>query len=286
MDTHYKRLAEGFLMNKHNIWLRKQAYSNILKISPPKTESFPIKILIFFSYICSKQRLWYSLESPHQVDSNEYSQSMFLSRNKKNNVYPSKPQFYYIKVEFMGVKIIWACFRDVISCSDKKNNHIFIKLIRNLIWRCILLLLIISITHRESAWTRSNFILVVESFIYTGMSLPAQGPFSQCCDSKLYCINIPAKDAKGVYSDQEMFSPHQGSNTESPAPESNALTTGLPRSTESAQMHELIWDFVFMYSKTACFRRMAQCHEKWDLMAHEVNGDQHPVGLIRAFAFR
>ena len=37
---------------------------------------------------------------------------MFLSRNKKNNVYPSKPQFYYIKVGFKGVKIIWACFRD------------------------------------------------------------------------------------------------------------------------------------------------------------------------------
>ena len=30
---------------------------------------------------------------------------MFLSRNKKNNVYPSKPQFYYIKVGFKGVKI-------------------------------------------------------------------------------------------------------------------------------------------------------------------------------------
>ena len=29
---------------------------------------------------------------------------MFLSRNKKNNVYPSKPQFCYIKVVFKGVK--------------------------------------------------------------------------------------------------------------------------------------------------------------------------------------
>ena len=32
--------------------------------------------------------------------------SMFLSRNKKNNVYPCKPQFYCIKVGFKGVKII------------------------------------------------------------------------------------------------------------------------------------------------------------------------------------
>ena len=38
--------------------------------------------------------------------SNEYPQSMFLSRNKKNNVYPCKPQFYYIKVGFNGVNII------------------------------------------------------------------------------------------------------------------------------------------------------------------------------------
>ena len=36
----------------------------------------------------------------------------FLSKNKKNNVYPCKPQVYYIKVEFKGVSIIKACFPD------------------------------------------------------------------------------------------------------------------------------------------------------------------------------
>ena len=36
----------------------------------------------------------------------EYPQSMFLSRNKNINVYPCKPQFYYTKVGFKGVKII------------------------------------------------------------------------------------------------------------------------------------------------------------------------------------
>ena len=30
---------------------------------------------------------------------------MFLSRNKKNNVYPCKPQFYYIKVGLRGSKL-------------------------------------------------------------------------------------------------------------------------------------------------------------------------------------
>ena len=48
----------------------------------------------------------YSLEPPRRGGSNEYPQSMFLSRNKKSNVYPCKPQFYYIKVGFKGVNII------------------------------------------------------------------------------------------------------------------------------------------------------------------------------------
>ena len=45
----------------------------------------------------------YSLELPPRGWSYEYQQSMFLSRNKKNSVYPWKPQFYYIKE---GFKII------------------------------------------------------------------------------------------------------------------------------------------------------------------------------------
>ena len=47
----------------------------------------------------------YSLELPRWGSSNEYPQSMFLSRNNKNNVYPCKPQFYYIKVGFKGSKL-------------------------------------------------------------------------------------------------------------------------------------------------------------------------------------
>ena len=47
----------------------------------------------------------YSLEPPRRDSSSEYPQSMFLSRNKKNNAYPCKSQFYYIKVGFKGVKV-------------------------------------------------------------------------------------------------------------------------------------------------------------------------------------
>ena len=86
--------------------LRKHAYSNILKISPPTTESFQIKILILFHISAQKLECGYPLEPPRRGGSNEYPQSMFLSRNKKNNVYLCKPQFYYIKVGFKGIKII------------------------------------------------------------------------------------------------------------------------------------------------------------------------------------
>ena len=50
---------------------------------------------------------------------------MFLSRNKKNNVYPCKPQFYYIKVGFKWVKTIWPCFRDAkILCTIYLLKHL------------------------------------------------------------------------------------------------------------------------------------------------------------------
>ena len=42
----------------------------------------------------------YSLEKPWRGDSNLYPKSMFLSKSKKNNVYPRKPHFYCIKVQF------------------------------------------------------------------------------------------------------------------------------------------------------------------------------------------
>ena len=70
------------------------------------------KILIFFHISAQNINYGYSLESPRRGGSNEYLQSMFLSWNKKNNVYPRKPQFYYIKVGVKGAKIIYACFRN------------------------------------------------------------------------------------------------------------------------------------------------------------------------------
>ena len=99
IPTSFANLYEGHSLRKH-------AYSNILKILPPKMAIFQIKNSEIFYISAQNIECGYSLEPPRRGGSNEYPQSMFLSRNNKNNVYPCKPQFYYIKVGFKGVKII------------------------------------------------------------------------------------------------------------------------------------------------------------------------------------
>ena len=101
-----KLILSEMLVGKFDITLRKHAFSNILKISSPKTESVLHKNSDIFHISAKNMDCGYSLEPPRWGGSNEYPQSMFLSRNKKNNVYPCKPQFYYIKVGFKGVKIM------------------------------------------------------------------------------------------------------------------------------------------------------------------------------------
>ena len=82
--------------------LRKHAYSNILKIVPPKKENFQMKNSGSFHISVQSIDCGYSLEPPRPGGSNELSHSMFLSRNKRKNVYPCKPQFYCVKVGFEG----------------------------------------------------------------------------------------------------------------------------------------------------------------------------------------
>ena len=78
----------------------------ILKILPPKDENFQIKKSDIFYISAQNIDCGYSLEPTRRGGSNEYPQSMFLSRNKKINVYPCKPQFCYMKVGLNGVNII------------------------------------------------------------------------------------------------------------------------------------------------------------------------------------
>ena len=62
--------------------LRKHAYSNIKKISPPKTENFQMKNSDIFHISAQNIDCEYSLELPQWGGSNKYPQSMFLSKYK------------------------------------------------------------------------------------------------------------------------------------------------------------------------------------------------------------
>ena len=73
--------------------LRKHAYSNTLKILPPKNENFQIKNSDIFPISDQHIDCGYSLEPPRRGGSNEYPQSMFLSRNKKIMYIPVNPSF-------------------------------------------------------------------------------------------------------------------------------------------------------------------------------------------------
>ena len=74
------------MFSRRNRTLRKHAYSNIKKISPPKTEIFQIKNSDMFHISAKNIDCRYSLEPPRRGGSNEYPQSIVLSRSKKNNV--------------------------------------------------------------------------------------------------------------------------------------------------------------------------------------------------------
>ena len=84
-----------------NIALRKQAFSNILKILPQKSDFFSDKNSDIFHISAQNIDRGYSLEPPRRGGSNEYPQSMLLSRKRKN-LYPCKTQFYYIKLGLRG----------------------------------------------------------------------------------------------------------------------------------------------------------------------------------------
>ena len=71
-----------------------------------KNENFQIKKSDIFHISAQNIDCGYLLEPPGRGGSNEYPQSMFLSKNKKYNVNHFKPQFYYTKVGFKGVNII------------------------------------------------------------------------------------------------------------------------------------------------------------------------------------
>ena len=75
---------------------------SLLKIFTTKNWKFSDKNSDIFHTSAQNIDCGHSLEPPRRGGSNEYLQSMFLSRNKKNNLYFCQPQFYYTKVVSKG----------------------------------------------------------------------------------------------------------------------------------------------------------------------------------------
>ena len=73
--------------------LGKHAYSNTLRILPLQNENFQMENSGSFHVSAQNIDCGYLLELPQGGSSNEYPQSMFLSRNKNINVYPITPCF-------------------------------------------------------------------------------------------------------------------------------------------------------------------------------------------------
>ena len=81
-------------ISRHTFFcITKTAYSNIPKILPPKNENFQIKISDVFHISAQNIDCGYTLEPPRRGGSNEYPQSMFLSRYKKIMYTPGNPSF-------------------------------------------------------------------------------------------------------------------------------------------------------------------------------------------------
>ena len=73
--------------------LRKHTYSNIKKISPPKTENFQVKNSDIFHISAQNIDCGYLLEPPRRGGPNEYPQSMFWAEIKKIMYTPVNPSF-------------------------------------------------------------------------------------------------------------------------------------------------------------------------------------------------
>ena len=100
------KLKPPFDMHMLLIITKTRVFKYTENFTTKKNENFQIKKFYILHISDQNIECGYSLEPPRRGGSNEYPQSMFLSRIKKNNVYPCKPQFYYIKLGFKGVKIV------------------------------------------------------------------------------------------------------------------------------------------------------------------------------------
>ena len=96
-----------------------------IEIFTTKKENFQIKYSDIFHISAQNIYCGYSLEPLRRGGFNKYPQSTFFSKIRKLSLLP---QFYYLKVGFKGVNIIYASFRDVfekvVFCMALNSEHL------------------------------------------------------------------------------------------------------------------------------------------------------------------
>ena len=95
--------------------LRKLAHAINIVFLALKIENFQLKNFDIFLIFAQNIDCGYTLEPPQRGGSNEYPQSMFWRKNKKNRCTPAygTPVLLY-KSGVQGVYIKRACFHDVL----------------------------------------------------------------------------------------------------------------------------------------------------------------------------
>ena len=86
-------------------FITKTRLFKYIEILTTKQENFQIKNSDIFIFFAQNIYCVYLLEPPRRGGSNEYPQSIFLSKIRKM-VYTPVNRFYHIKVGFKGFKII------------------------------------------------------------------------------------------------------------------------------------------------------------------------------------
>ena len=88
-----KKCHEVVTVQNASIHYENNSIQIYRKFHLQKLKNIQIKNSDIFHISAQNIDCGHSLEPPRRGGSNEYPQSMFLSRNKKNNVYPVNPSF-------------------------------------------------------------------------------------------------------------------------------------------------------------------------------------------------
>ena len=88
--------------------------------------------MIFFLYFAQNIDCGYTLEPPRRGGSNEYPQSMFWSKNKKNRYTPAYPSFAILKWGLRGYSlhghVFLMLFYWLLTVHIATNRQVFVHL--------------------------------------------------------------------------------------------------------------------------------------------------------------